>query len=517
MFIIASYGYSSKSRVPIKSARPQTLKRRYSLDVTTKGWKANAYDRTSKDAAEESSELFATLIPLTSDYEETDMRIARAPTSTLPSPLRFPELIKLDSPSFDDAIFLELEVSSLTNIDLWHVTTREMPWAWWADSILNVALEIISEKYNCESRSIWIANSLIASILYRVGKDGDVDGNNYKSYNQEKLRLAGKKWIFLPINDGFAEEDPLARGSHWSFLVIDIVDRSAIYEDGLFSHNDEWIGHAIAYYIMTGVGNLLNLELNFRVDHYAPHQWNNNLAPMWADNGPCGPWTIFSIILFTKRIIGFQDDGIEASRTISFDDVVWSWWEFDSKNVREYIQSIIFERRQRQVVEQANAAHSIALANLEEALNLPDESDQPMHRVAATTVRTLQAACSVTQNTSAATTTAVNGTQTAQEANGNDESAAEANIENYDSAMACVDHNHSTGDGVDENGEKSDEDLLLIDSRTVTPGISEGEEIVGDSLPTAEITEGTEWNPLALPPYISLFEVSAGETGPSAK
>ncbi|KAF2798108.1 hypothetical protein K505DRAFT_333726 [Melanomma pulvis-pyrius CBS 109.77] len=359
MFVTASRGHQRGGLVPTKKTRPALCHRRYSIDVSTNGWgdnDATGWDLTDDDDTAMPSAPAAVFVPLETKHEETDVPIPRAAMSSLPDPVRFFVDQKSVWPQINGATFLELENSSIANEDV-HLITETGEDSWWRDDILNVALELLSEKYGCKARGIEIVNCFISYILYRVGKDGDIDGNDYANYDEEKRRLMGKKWIFLPINDGFMEGDPsTAHGCHWAFVVVDRDGLTALYVDSLFGKS--WHFRNLARTVVAGVGNILNVKLHFIVDESAPNQNSSNTCR--NDLGPCGPFVVTATELFLQTICYFQDCDREHECFVRFDEDLCRTWRFNSMRVRHNVLRDIGWKKCQQMMQKAAVDHNEA-------------------------------------------------------------------------------------------------------------------------------------------------------------
>jgi hypothetical protein len=323
MLIHASRGFQRDGMVPtqqfVSTEQPAVRRRRYSVDVIVDGWnKAEPVRlRNGDDDVCLPDTLAPALLPLHTEIEEMDIPIPRQLVVSLPTPSRFWELSRpLYIPSWNDTItYLELENSSLSNEDYRTIPMYDNEESWWRDNILNVALELLSRRYRCKENSIEITNSFITQLMYQVGRNGDVDGNNFANYKNEKERFANKKWIFLPINDGIADYGAYG-GTHWSFLVVNRIDGIAHYVDSLFINKQKQ--HLIAFRVMRGLSSLIKQKLTFEVEWESPNQYANNLFPI--DDGACGPFVYFMIKHFTEAIRDAQKEGLEDRVDLSLDE-----------------------------------------------------------------------------------------------------------------------------------------------------------------------------------------------------
>ncbi|KAF2712902.1 cysteine proteinase [Pleomassaria siparia CBS 279.74] len=368
--------------LPTRPTRPALRRRRYSIDVVTNDWEDKNALGWRSVSDEDMPTLFdypaATFLPLEVSFAEAEAPVARLPVQLLPSPERIRTFQKYSPiwPPNNGSIFLELENSSITNEDVRIIIDTGYE-SWWRDSILNVSLEILSDDFDCRSNDIAIANSFVASILYRVGKDGDVDENNFANYKEEKQRFAGKKWIFLPINDGYKSEvQGINDGVHWALVVIDVVERSACYFDGLWSRDPDWRYHweQLARTVVLGVEYVLGLKLNFEIEdpRCTPEQFTHNSFK--HDNGPCGPYVWYMTLLFVQRIVQAQARG-ENKTYVRCDDDLSDKWNFDSNDVRGYALNSILERKLKHMVEKAVENHDEAALRDTSVTVLPERPE----------------------------------------------------------------------------------------------------------------------------------------------
>ncbi|KAF2261722.1 hypothetical protein CC78DRAFT_546427 [Lojkania enalia] len=323
--------------------------RRYSVDVVTEGWSAKeAVGWSNNDG-----NLPKVEVPMAtaSGAQEAEPLMRQAPALDLPDPRRFYDLSKylIDPQPGDDTICLELEQSTLTNEEF-NLICSATDDAWWRDNILNTALELIGRERRAGSRGIKIINSMISSILYQVGLYGDTDGDSFKQYAGYKKQLAGNRWIFLPINDGFVSLDfGETAGTHWAFILVDTHRRTARYIDSFDPSNSTM--HQVAHHVVGGLEYLLEGNYERIIEWDTPHQWKQNRVNLGQDFGPCGPFVVCMISYLVKKIVKYQEAG-SANHIVLDMGVGWTKsWRFDSHRVRQETKAIIaHECHQRHVM-----------------------------------------------------------------------------------------------------------------------------------------------------------------------
>jgi hypothetical protein len=371
MLVHASRGFRRCGLVPterfVNTGPPALRKRRYSIDVVTDAWnilEPGKLIKTNEDVGLPGT-LAPALVPLRTDVEEMDAPIARAPVTTLPTPSRFWKLYgPLYYPPWNDTIsYLELDNSALSNEDFRTIMMYNHAESWFRDSILNVALELLSQGYECNENSIEITNSFITQLMYQVGRDGDVDENDFALYKEEKKRFANKKWIFLPINDGIANFG-INGGTHWSFLAVNLIHHRAHYVDSLLINNvrQRWIASTV----MKGLASIIGQRLELQVELNSPNQIENNLFA--GDCGACGPFVYYMIKQYTKNIRQAQVDGLENAVELSlYEEFPKSFGqEFNSWFVRrEILIAIAREKRKQDSKLIADRHNEVAIAGLQ--------------------------------------------------------------------------------------------------------------------------------------------------------
>lgn len=348
--------------VPTRKHTPPLKRRRYSIDVNTNGWNdETATGWTSNSNEDISMEDVPAIGFVAPAYlaEDLEPPVAREPDFSLPNPFHIQTLHRKILPPADGGVFLDLENSSISNEDFYTICDRTGGSCWWSDSILDVALELCGTEVECKRRRIEISNSLISTIVYRCGKSGDDDGNNFARNKEEKERFEGKKWIFLPINDGIVKQScgEESAGCHWSFVVIDVIGETAHYVDSLFSDNVHF--QNLAWYVARGVFYLIGVnDFKFLVEHHAPHQLYDNYF-RGKDYGPCGPFVLEMIYRMLHLIVEAQDSNTEDELEL---DIPKGYgrsrdWGVNSKQTRQLVSDMILGAREKKLVQCAQVEH----------------------------------------------------------------------------------------------------------------------------------------------------------------
>ena len=366
MLIHASRGFHRSGMVPtqqfVSDEEPALRKRRYSVDAIVDRWnKTKPFKlRDGDEDLDLPDTLAPVLSPLHTEIEEMDVPIARPSVESLPTPSRFWKLSRpLYFPSWNDTInYLELGNSSLSNEDYRTIIMYNNAESWWRDNVLNVALELLSQRYMCKENLIEITNSFITQLMYQVGRDGDVDDNDFANYKDEKERFANKKWIFLPINDGIADYGVYG-GTHWSFLVVNRIGGIAHYVDSLFIHKRKQ--HWIAHRVTRGLSSIIGQDLTLKLEWASPNQIDNNMFS--NDNGACGPFVYFMVKHFTKIIRDGQNAGLENLLDLSMDNDYPNriGGLFNSWNVRCAVAMAIANEKRKEDAKPVAARHNASI------------------------------------------------------------------------------------------------------------------------------------------------------------
>lgn len=389
MFVASMRDYPGL-HAPTKKTSPPFRKRRYSIDVNTEGWNREKLTGGSgvfsDDVVMENTDFATPEIK----HQEIELPVLRQPFLSLPDPHRRIDMQRFrltDAPKADFSTYLELDNSSLTNEDFNLIMDLKGSEAWFRDSILDVALELLSKQYTCKENLVEIANSMVTLLLFHVGRDGDTDENDFANYNEEKKRFHDKHFIFLPINDGYISQDASAiNGTHWSFVVVNRLRGEAHYLDSYFSANANH--RRVAWCVVQGLGLLLSEEYHFQTEFHVPHQWRTNREE--RDVGPCGPF-VYAMIRIYLKYIRYMQDGGEAyliDLRVPSDFAEGEFWNFNSRDVRWKIRTEIAYARLYGLRDRLIAEHDrAALQDVEGVVvhqELEEEKDWEERRAATT-------------------------------------------------------------------------------------------------------------------------------------
>lgn len=181
---------------------------------------------------------------------------------------------------------------------------------------LDMALEVLRRDKNCEAYGIDIANSNMSQIFYIAGMCQDGQSNAYDEYRR---RFKHKRWIFLPINDGFGgTTNDGHSGTHWSLVVMDTIEHTVHYFDSLYVQW-EW-NQRLAKDVSIGLMSILGEDISewvFESEINSPHQWKHN--QFTGDGGPCGPFVYKMTEILVENII-FQEHRQERRYGLSLPD-----------------------------------------------------------------------------------------------------------------------------------------------------------------------------------------------------
>ncbi|KAL1600536.1 hypothetical protein SLS60_006922 [Paraconiothyrium brasiliense] len=297
LVVTSSRGFG-RELPPTASVHPSFKNRRHTVDASLfqgalqrkrdyvrYAWEMVPQDFTYPIEPQSRSEQVGT------SMRETDEPVQRRTVLPFPDPLRYRNLHRWGYvwPPFNEDTYAHIGNAMVSNEDICSIMQLTGFHCWYRDTVLDAALELTSLYYDAEDNGIAVASSTTAQCVQfaATGVD-DADMNELRAY---KTMFEGKKWIFVPLNDGMggtsAEE---VRGTHWALLAIDRPNKRAHYIDGLFSWTDDWqnIGRSLAL----AFGNLLGDGMyEFCIEHNAPHQWNHNQF-RGTDSGPCGPYVV---------------------------------------------------------------------------------------------------------------------------------------------------------------------------------------------------------------------------------
>lgn len=345
MFAIASRDYQRDGFLPTKRTKPALLKRRYSIDVNTTcydrpGWQApHGLDYTPSSSSKGKFEELELVNPSTSYFD-------------FPIPHRYTDFNKwiANYPPGNDATYLQLGTATISNNVFRYITHTDGPERWMRDDGLDMALEVLSRKSQCEASAIGIASSVDSQVCYF--KD-DAGKEEYAA------RFGKKRWIFMPINDGMVgvENDGI-HGIHWSLVVLDRLHQSIHYYDSLFIDDQDFqnLAESVAIGMLRILGEDLSLW-HIECEFWSPHQSHNNLCMF--DGGACAPF-VYSM---TENLIWFiQDhqrrDAENLCRLRLLEDFPrWFGSWFDSYRTRMKMQDSIAEARRQVIAGQHSSFH----------------------------------------------------------------------------------------------------------------------------------------------------------------
>jgi len=129
--------------------------------------------------------------------------------------------------------------------------------------------------------------------------------------------------IFLPVNNAKNVEIPEA-GSHWSLLVVSIIDGVSFHYDSLGGDN-----HGDAHVVSRQLSQLLGKPLRFAQMHHVPQQENGS---------DCGVFVcMFMRTLLLERLL-VADAGRKISMSLRDES-------FNARKGRKYILEIIDDFR----------------------------------------------------------------------------------------------------------------------------------------------------------------------------
>lgn len=303
-------------------------------------------------------------------------------TQTLPS---FPTQLSFKMRSYaqadslvDDDTYLAFSNCILTNEDFNLISDAGIR-GWYKDSHVDVSFELLEEKYHCEDLGVGLVNSFVAGIIYRISKE-PTDQRDYSQWNGERDMLKDKKFLFFPINDGYDVTEYLGQpsGSHWSLLVIDMVNKIAYYIDGMMpgEYNLQAISGqmAMAFETVGVIEDLLDVELIFEVMDTYPDQYVNNKA---EESGPCGPYICYMTELYIQALV--EADGRPQAGSMLPDYLADSpLWDFNSTAIRANFQQILREKKFAKLLkEQATALEATKKVEAAEKAKLKEHATAP--------------------------------------------------------------------------------------------------------------------------------------------
>ncbi|KAF2125767.1 hypothetical protein P153DRAFT_399908 [Dothidotthia symphoricarpi CBS 119687] len=338
MFVIASRGFERAEHVPTKWTTPPLLKRRHSIDVTTKDWGQRSrtgwfVDFTSPPAAE----------PLTAECKELEPPLQPEPILPLPDIRRYYSFTMpwATRPPANDEIYLELGNATIRNDAFLFIKAtdlmRDGKEVWMRGESLDMALEVLRAEKQLEDFSIDVANCNTAQVFYFASQCKDA---HEKTYDEYRARFQNKKWIFIICNDGLGgTSNEGTSGTHWSLLVMDRVHKVVYYYDSLYMHFEG--NRTLAADVALGLLNILGETVSsweWNPDFKSPNQYQYNQFS--DDGGPCGPFVWKMTDMLTDEIQKHIKAGTEQECDLKIDDAFLHRFaqDFHSFNVRLNIQ-----------------------------------------------------------------------------------------------------------------------------------------------------------------------------------
>ncbi|KAF1919038.1 hypothetical protein BDU57DRAFT_127829 [Ampelomyces quisqualis] len=336
--ILSSRGVDRGRNAPTKITTPSLPKRRYSIDVVTDGW--NIQDGSME--WEEGDTVDA--LTITSAHNETDLIPQKRIVQPLPNPLRYywfnvPAAFR---PPYNDGHYLTFQDSTLLNKEFWHIRDMESSLAWMDDNPFNMALEVLRESRPCREHHIDVVTSNVTQSIWMAYATDDL---GHPSFDYLRQRLATKRWIFIPINDGLGGNySSDSGGTHWSLVVMDRVHRYAHYYDSMSVDGARIV--RIAADVTWAMITLLGSEnWTLKPESHTPNQWLHNQTS--GDRGACGPfvWKMSDILI--QRIIDAQSYGQPEHCSLSLDKRFPWEHKFNSQEIRCEMQDCIAHRKCR--------------------------------------------------------------------------------------------------------------------------------------------------------------------------
>jgi hypothetical protein len=348
--ILAARGFERHGHAPTKKTTPPLLKRRYSIDVQVAG-KAGWKDDFEVGHTHRPRSLSVCISQYTNggqaravspSCDETEPAVQQEPTLPVPNPLRY-ELFSWREalyPPYNTKDYLTFGDSTLSNYHLHHMTDTTGHEAWMADTSFNMALEVLCGNKDCHTHGIDIINSNITQMLHLAGNFGDGSESHYDFL---RTRFEGKNWIFIPINDGLSD-DPTDSGcgTHWSLLVMDRINKYAVYYDSMDVQSTKM--QRVATTVVRGLLEILkepSKEWEWIPQTHSPNQWTHNQFE--KDGGACGPFVWKMCDLLVGWIIHDQIAGREDETTLLLPPEFAGWF-------RERFHSLYVRRDMRKSI-----------------------------------------------------------------------------------------------------------------------------------------------------------------------
>lgn len=245
---------------------------------------------------------------------------------------------------------LEVGDASLTNIGFYTTTHTQGEYCFMIDDHLNTAFALLSQDKNCDESSIAILSTYVAEIIYRA--------ETTAGQEQYTALYGDKKWIFMPVNNGFeATVNDGTKGAHWSLVALDRVHKCMHYYDSLFMGQEAYMFMAkrIADNMLQVLGEDI-AQWEFLAEVNCPDQYHYNNC---KDGGACGPFVYDMVMILVNSIKGHQHEGKEDWCTLRLHDDFpgrfGSWWS--SENTRVAIQRRMLQEMMGKDIEGWAAQH----------------------------------------------------------------------------------------------------------------------------------------------------------------
>lgn len=380
LFVTSSRGFG-RELPPLGLTRPPFKNRRYTVDVSLatgvlqyqRDYAIHNYEREPEDL----SYPIQSIANMDISARETDEPVQRRTQLTLPDPLRYRELHRwgrilphMDSDKypgvdgwwrFNNDTYTQFSSHPLRNEDFLTIMDMTGDNCWYRDDIMDAALALCSIYYGAEDNEIMIVGSAAAQAFkFAAMTDGELDMNELRAYAP---LFQGKKWIFMPLNDGIGETSAEQfRGSHWSLLAIDRPNKKAHYIDGLgIGMKNMAKRYACALQKLIGDGG--DEEYKFSIEWNAPHQWDKNFTPH-SDWGPCGPYVLKMIKIMMDDICTSRNAGCEAEIGLHLEPGFSARFDFNSYAERRSLEYTIASFKADQVTKQRATIHAIIVLGL---------------------------------------------------------------------------------------------------------------------------------------------------------
>jgi hypothetical protein len=233
-------------------------------------------------------------------------------------------------------------------------------WCYMRDDGLDMALKVLFHNISAPAHGIAICTSVDSQVCMDPSLGGKED---------YPTRFGQCNWIFMPINDGMAEQmrpeseehaTEQVQGSHWALVAIDRIHKVIHYMDGMNKHDERWLAlaHHVASNMLHAIGEVPCPAWRIVEELYAPHQWIHNSFGT-HDEGPCAPYVYHLIGTLAARIIAYRDAGAEAYCELVPDPQFQAQFQthFDSYHVRNNMQRSIWEWKEMLEADDLALAH----------------------------------------------------------------------------------------------------------------------------------------------------------------